>query len=154
MRAYAEKRVLICFYFFYVCLFVSSSCFAVWESTRRRLYCWHQIAWSSRILLTNSRLHVILALCSTHHAGWVILYFVPLCFEVSCSVVFTLHLVRPPVSIIWQRISLLILTNSPFCLQVRNLERAYFKMWSLYSSGQHPEPFKVTENNSEFPYDR
>ncbi|XP_022848769.1 probable UDP-N-acetylglucosamine--peptide N-acetylglucosaminyltransferase SEC [Olea europaea var. sylvestris] len=37
---------------------------------------------------------------------------------------------------------------------VRNLERAYFKMWSLYSSGQHPEPFKVTENNSEFPYDR
>lgn len=37
---------------------------------------------------------------------------------------------------------------------VRNLERAYFKMWNLYCSGQHPQPFKVTENNSEFPYDR
>ncbi|KAK1381120.1 Protein O-GlcNAc transferase [Heracleum sosnowskyi] len=37
---------------------------------------------------------------------------------------------------------------------VRNLERAYFNMWNLYCSGQHPQPFKVTENNSEFPYDR
>ncbi|KAF8014159.1 hypothetical protein BT93_H0104 [Corymbia citriodora subsp. variegata] len=37
---------------------------------------------------------------------------------------------------------------------VRNLERAYFKMWKLYSSGQHPQPFKVTENDSEFPYNR
>lgn len=37
---------------------------------------------------------------------------------------------------------------------VRNLERAYFKMWNLYCLGQHPQPFKVTENNSEFPYDR
>ena len=37
---------------------------------------------------------------------------------------------------------------------VRNLDRAYFKMWNLYCSGQHPRPFKVTENDSEFPYDR
>ncbi|XP_016465675.2 putative UDP-N-acetylglucosamine--peptide N-acetylglucosaminyltransferase SEC [Nicotiana tabacum] len=37
---------------------------------------------------------------------------------------------------------------------VRNLERSYFKMWNLYCSGQHPQPFKVTENNMEFPYDR
>nr|XP_016512244.1 PREDICTED: probable UDP-N-acetylglucosamine--peptide N-acetylglucosaminyltransferase SEC [Nicotiana tabacum] len=36
---------------------------------------------------------------------------------------------------------------------VRNLERSYFKMWNLYCSGQHPQPFKVTENNMEFPYD-
>ncbi|PON95534.1 N-terminal acetyltransferase A, auxiliary subunit [Trema orientale] len=35
---------------------------------------------------------------------------------------------------------------------VRNLERAYFKMWNLYCSGQHPKPFKVTENDSEFPF--
>ncbi|GMH20261.1 hypothetical protein Nepgr_022102 [Nepenthes gracilis] len=37
---------------------------------------------------------------------------------------------------------------------VRNLERAYFKMWNLYCSGQHPQPFKVTEDSSEFPYNR
>ncbi|XP_020110212.1 probable UDP-N-acetylglucosamine--peptide N-acetylglucosaminyltransferase SEC [Ananas comosus] len=37
---------------------------------------------------------------------------------------------------------------------VRNLDRAYFKMWNLYCCGQHPKPFKVTENNAEFPYDR
>ncbi|KAG5553325.1 hypothetical protein RHGRI_011257 [Rhododendron griersonianum] len=37
---------------------------------------------------------------------------------------------------------------------VRNLERSYFKMWNLYCSGQHPQPFKVTENDVEFPYDR
>ncbi|KAJ6797840.1 putative UDP-N-acetylglucosamine--peptide N-acetylglucosaminyltransferase SEC [Iris pallida] len=37
---------------------------------------------------------------------------------------------------------------------VRNLERAYFKMWNLYCSGGHPHPFKVTENDSEFPYNR
>ncbi|XP_059448437.1 probable UDP-N-acetylglucosamine--peptide N-acetylglucosaminyltransferase SEC [Corylus avellana] len=37
---------------------------------------------------------------------------------------------------------------------VRNLERAYFKMWNLYCSGQHPQPFKVAENDVEFPYDR
>ncbi|KAK3013684.1 hypothetical protein RJ639_009167 [Escallonia herrerae] len=35
---------------------------------------------------------------------------------------------------------------------VRNLERAYYKMWKLYCSGHHPQPFKVTENDSEFPY--
>ncbi|KAK2980440.1 hypothetical protein RJ640_013994 [Escallonia rubra] len=35
---------------------------------------------------------------------------------------------------------------------VRNLERAYYKMWKLYCSGQHPQPFKVTENDTEFPY--
>ncbi|KAH0687947.1 hypothetical protein KY290_020117 [Solanum tuberosum] len=37
---------------------------------------------------------------------------------------------------------------------VRNLERSYFKMWNLYCSGQHPQPFKVTENDSEFPFNR
>ncbi|XP_062164882.1 probable UDP-N-acetylglucosamine--peptide N-acetylglucosaminyltransferase SEC [Alnus glutinosa] len=37
---------------------------------------------------------------------------------------------------------------------VRNLERAYFKMWNLYCSGQHPQPFKVRENDAEFPCDR
>ncbi|CAI9762202.1 unnamed protein product [Fraxinus pennsylvanica] len=37
---------------------------------------------------------------------------------------------------------------------VRNLERSYFKMWNLYCSSQHPQPFKVTESDSEFPYDR
>ncbi|CAL9072695.1 unnamed protein product [Musa textilis] len=37
---------------------------------------------------------------------------------------------------------------------VLNLERAYFKMWYLYCSGNHPQPFKVTENDNEFPYDR
>ncbi|KAL0358434.1 UNVERIFIED_CONTAM: putative UDP-N-acetylglucosamine--peptide N-acetylglucosaminyltransferase SEC [Sesamum angustifolium] len=36
---------------------------------------------------------------------------------------------------------------------VRNLERSYFKMWNLYCSGQHPQPFKVAENDLEFPYD-
>ncbi|XP_043720341.1 probable UDP-N-acetylglucosamine--peptide N-acetylglucosaminyltransferase SEC [Telopea speciosissima] len=37
---------------------------------------------------------------------------------------------------------------------VRNLERAYFKMWNLYCSSRHPQPFKVTENDADFPYDR
>lgn len=36
---------------------------------------------------------------------------------------------------------------------VRNLERAYFKMWNLYCTEKHPQPFKVTENDSDFPYD-
>ncbi|XP_065020127.1 probable UDP-N-acetylglucosamine--peptide N-acetylglucosaminyltransferase SEC [Musa acuminata AAA Group] len=36
---------------------------------------------------------------------------------------------------------------------VLNLERAYFKMWYLYCSGNHPQPFKVMENDNEFPYD-
>ncbi|KAK9725851.1 hypothetical protein RND81_05G173700 [Saponaria officinalis] len=37
---------------------------------------------------------------------------------------------------------------------VKNLERAFFKMWNLYCAGQHPQPFKVTENNLECPFDR
>ncbi|KAL9233417.1 hypothetical protein vseg_008423 [Gypsophila vaccaria] len=37
---------------------------------------------------------------------------------------------------------------------VKNLERAYFKMWNLYCSGKHPQPFKVTENDMEFPCDK
>ncbi|KAK8520144.1 hypothetical protein V6N13_031391 [Hibiscus sabdariffa] len=37
---------------------------------------------------------------------------------------------------------------------VQNLERAYFKMWNLYCSGQQPQHFKVTENDFDFPYDR
>lgn len=37
---------------------------------------------------------------------------------------------------------------------VRNLERAYCKMWNQYCSGQHPQPFKVTENDRDFPYNR
>uniref|UniRef100_A0A2P2LLJ3 Probable UDP-N-acetylglucosamine--peptide N-acetylglucosaminyltransferase SPINDLY n=1 Tax=Rhizophora mucronata TaxID=61149 RepID=A0A2P2LLJ3_RHIMU len=37
---------------------------------------------------------------------------------------------------------------------VRNLERAYFKMWNIHCSGQRPRHFKVTENDSEFPYNR
>lgn len=37
---------------------------------------------------------------------------------------------------------------------VKNLERAYFKMWNTYCSGTHPQPFKVTENDAEYPYDR
>ncbi|KAH7543355.1 hypothetical protein FEM48_Zijuj02G0175400 [Ziziphus jujuba var. spinosa] len=37
---------------------------------------------------------------------------------------------------------------------VRNLERAYFKMWNIHCSGQRPQNFKVTENDLECPYDR
>ncbi|CAN6487254.1 unnamed protein product [Victoria cruziana] len=37
---------------------------------------------------------------------------------------------------------------------VRNLERAYFKMWNLHCSGLPPRHFKVTEVDGEFPYDR
>ncbi|KAL9240083.1 hypothetical protein vseg_014343 [Gypsophila vaccaria] len=37
---------------------------------------------------------------------------------------------------------------------VKNLERAFFKMWNLYCAGQHPQPFKVTENDLESPFDR
>ncbi|GMN59702.1 hypothetical protein TIFTF001_028800 [Ficus carica] len=37
---------------------------------------------------------------------------------------------------------------------VKNLERAYFKMWNLYCSGQHPQPFKVNENDAELPSNR
>jgi protein O-GlcNAc transferase len=37
---------------------------------------------------------------------------------------------------------------------VQNLERAYFKMWNLYCSGSHPQPFKVREDNVEFPFDQ
>ncbi|KAH9315388.1 hypothetical protein KI387_024015 [Taxus chinensis] len=37
---------------------------------------------------------------------------------------------------------------------VRNLERAYSKMWKLYCSEGHPQPFNVTENDNDFPYDR
>ncbi|KAL6988937.1 protein O-GlcNAc transferase [Sarracenia purpurea var. burkii] len=37
---------------------------------------------------------------------------------------------------------------------VRNLERAYFKMWSLHCLGKRPQHFKVTEDDLEFPFDR
>ncbi|XP_021982886.1 probable UDP-N-acetylglucosamine--peptide N-acetylglucosaminyltransferase SEC isoform X2 [Helianthus annuus] len=37
---------------------------------------------------------------------------------------------------------------------VKNLERSYFKMWNLHCSGQQPQHFKVTENDSKYPYDR
>ncbi|KAK4766679.1 hypothetical protein SAY87_008321 [Trapa incisa] len=37
---------------------------------------------------------------------------------------------------------------------VRNLGRAYFKMWNLYCTGRHPQPFRVTENDAEFPFNR
>ncbi|CAN1233809.1 Probable UDP-N-acetylglucosamine--peptide N-acetylglucosaminyltransferase SEC [Linum perenne] len=37
---------------------------------------------------------------------------------------------------------------------VKNLDRAYFKMWSIYCAGKEPNHFKVTENDSDFPYDR
>ncbi|CAO2045810.1 unnamed protein product [Urochloa humidicola] len=37
---------------------------------------------------------------------------------------------------------------------VRNFERSYYKMWNLYCSGRHPEPFKVEEDDTEFPFDR
>ncbi|KDP23757.1 hypothetical protein JCGZ_23590 [Jatropha curcas] len=37
---------------------------------------------------------------------------------------------------------------------VRNLERAYFKMWNIHCLGQQPRHFKVAENDSEFPCDR
>ncbi|KAA3480326.1 putative UDP-N-acetylglucosamine--peptide N-acetylglucosaminyltransferase SEC [Gossypium australe] len=33
---------------------------------------------------------------------------------------------------------------------VRNLERAYLKMWSVYRSGQQPRHIRVTENDEEF----
>ncbi|KAL8201676.1 hypothetical protein R6Q57_010823 [Mikania cordata] len=36
---------------------------------------------------------------------------------------------------------------------VKNLERSYFKMWNLHCSGQQPQHFKVTENDSEYPCD-
>ncbi|KAF3452392.1 hypothetical protein FNV43_RR02825 [Rhamnella rubrinervis] len=37
---------------------------------------------------------------------------------------------------------------------VRNLERAYFKMWNLHCSNLRPQHFKVIENDIEYPYDR
>ncbi|KAK7269108.1 hypothetical protein RIF29_21824 [Crotalaria pallida] len=37
---------------------------------------------------------------------------------------------------------------------VRNLERAYFKMWNMHCLGQRPQHFKVTENDVECPYDK
>ncbi|KAL9436545.1 hypothetical protein AB3S75_022569 [Citrus x aurantiifolia] len=37
---------------------------------------------------------------------------------------------------------------------VKNLERSYFKMWSLHCSGQKPQHFTVTENDLDFPCDR
>ncbi|KAF6166421.1 hypothetical protein GIB67_034972 [Kingdonia uniflora] len=37
---------------------------------------------------------------------------------------------------------------------VRNLERAYFKMWDIYCTENHPRPFKVTEIDAEFPFNR
>lgn len=39
------------------------------------------------------------------------------------------------------------------CVQVQNLERAFFKMWNLYCEGNHPQPFKVLESD-DFPYDQ
>ncbi|CAN1765758.1 Probable UDP-N-acetylglucosamine--peptide N-acetylglucosaminyltransferase SEC [Linum perenne] len=37
---------------------------------------------------------------------------------------------------------------------VKNLDRSYMKMWSVYCAGKEPHHFKVMENDSEFPYDR
>ncbi|RZC47203.1 hypothetical protein C5167_040148 [Papaver somniferum] len=37
---------------------------------------------------------------------------------------------------------------------VRNLERSYFKMWNIYCSSEAPRHFKVTEDDTDFPYNR
>ncbi|KAK9201162.1 hypothetical protein WN944_016363 [Citrus x changshan-huyou] len=34
---------------------------------------------------------------------------------------------------------------------VKNLERSYFRLWSLHCSGQKPQHFKVIENDFDFP---
>ncbi|CAD6235356.1 unnamed protein product [Miscanthus lutarioriparius] len=36
---------------------------------------------------------------------------------------------------------------------VRNLERAYLRMWHLYCSGSRPQHFKVVEDDTQFPFD-
>lgn len=36
---------------------------------------------------------------------------------------------------------------------VRNLDRAYLRMWHLYCSGSHPQHFKVVEDDTQFPFD-
>ncbi|KAI4378055.1 hypothetical protein MLD38_015595 [Melastoma candidum] len=68
----------------------------------------------------------------------------------------TLALNRPMLQSLSNRLKSVRLTCPLFdtVRWVRNLERAYFKMWNLYCSGQHPQHFKVTESNSEFPYNR
>ncbi|KAL7615458.1 hypothetical protein Lser_V15G06221 [Lactuca serriola] len=37
---------------------------------------------------------------------------------------------------------------------VKNLERAYFKMWNVHCLGEQPQHLKVVENDTEYPYDR
>ncbi|KAI3738823.1 hypothetical protein L2E82_29007 [Cichorium intybus] len=37
---------------------------------------------------------------------------------------------------------------------VRNVERAYLKMWNLHCGGEQPQHFTVKENDCEYPYDR
>ncbi|TKW18460.1 hypothetical protein SEVIR_5G432200v4 [Setaria viridis] len=37
---------------------------------------------------------------------------------------------------------------------VKNLDRAYLKMWHLYCSGSHPQHFKVVEDDNQFAFDQ
>lgn len=60
-----------------------------------------------------------------------------------------LHSSLVPVCFFNQLVSHWLLT-----LQVKNLERSYFKMWNLHCSGQKPQHFKVVEKDMEFPHDR
>lgn len=118
----------------------------VWKSMKRRQYLWHWIPRSSMLLPTSSRRPGWPVLCLTQHAGWVV-YIVPSKLFVSSNCC----LICLPK---WKRKEQLSNLLSQHLLQVRNLERAYFKMWNLHCLGQKPQHFKVAENDLEFPYDR
>jgi protein O-GlcNAc transferase len=68
----------------------------------------------------------------------------------------SLALNRPKLQALTNKLKLNRLTCPLFDTKrwVRNLERSYFKMWNMHCSGQHPQHFKVTENDLQFPYDR
>ncbi|KAJ6422697.1 hypothetical protein OIU84_027630 [Salix udensis] len=68
----------------------------------------------------------------------------------------SLALNRPKLQSLTNRLKAVRLTCPLFDTErwVRNLERAYFKMWNIHCSGQQPHHFKVAENDFDFPYDR
>ncbi|KAJ6291970.1 hypothetical protein OIU76_023959 [Salix suchowensis] len=68
----------------------------------------------------------------------------------------SLALNRPKLQSLTNRLKAARLTCPLFDTErwVRNLERAYFKMWNIHCSGQQPHHFKVAEDDFDFPYDR
>ncbi|RYR38801.1 hypothetical protein Ahy_A09g043986 isoform A [Arachis hypogaea] len=79
-----------------------------------------------------------------------------LCLATGMDRAVSLALNRPKLQALTNKLKAVRMTCPLFdtARWVRNLDRAYFKMWNLHCGGQRPQHFKITENDLECPYDK